>query len=217
MRMFKNLKLGIGMLKYGFRNKAIFVMGIVFFCLGVLFMILFSDIGYFAGATYFMITGVFSESALVSQGVTGMVQSSPKKKALHTSVPVILNTCWFYISYFIFMFIRLVMLWVRGQEMQPGEPVIYGLMAIICMVYGLGFYKLFYVAFGFFVLTFFPLCSGGEELICQALAGVPLWVAVLIGLAEILIGACIQYGLYRLTYRLPIDKMSVNMSLRKLM
>ena len=205
------------MLKYGFRNKPILVMGIVFFCLGVLFMILFSDIGYFAGATYFMITGVFSESALISQGVTGMVQSSPKKKALHTSVPVILNTCWFYISYFIFMSIRLVMWRAGGQEMQSGEPVMYGLLAIICMVYGLGCYKLFYVAIVFFALTFFPLCLGGEEVIYQALAGVPLWVAVLIGLAEILLGACIQYGLYRLTYRLPIDKMSVNVSVRKLM
>lgn len=215
--MFKNLKLGIRMLKYGFRSKSILVMGIVFFCLGILFMILFSDIGYFAGATYFMVTGIFCESSVTSLGITGMVQSSPKRKALHTSVPVVLNTCWFYITYFVFMFIGLVMWRVRGQEMQPGEPVIYGLLAIICMVYGLGCYKLFYVAVGFFVLTYFPLSEGGEELICQALAGVPLWAAVLIGLAEILLGACIQYGLYRLAYRLPIDKMSVNMSLRKLM
>lgn len=215
--MFKNLKLGIGMLKYGFRSKSMFVMGIVFFCLGVLFMILFSDIGYFAGATYFMVTGIFCESSVTSLGITGMVQSSPKKKALHSSVPVVLNACWFYITYFVFLFIRLVMWRVRGQEMQPGEPVIYGLLAIICMVYGLGCYKLFYVAIVFFALTFFPLSWGGEELICQALTGVPLWVTVLIGLTEILLGACIQYGLYRLTYRLPIDKMSVNVSLRKLM
>ena len=214
--MFKGLKLGIRMLKYGFRSKSMLVMGIVFFCLGILFMILFSDIGYFAGATYFMVTGLFCESSITSLGITGMVQSSPKKKALHTSVPVVLNTCWFYITYFVFMSIRLVMWRVSGQEMQPSEPVIYGLLAIICMVYGLGCYKLFYVAVVFFVLTYFPLCWGGEELIHQAMMGVPLWVAVLIGLVEILLGACVQYGLYRLTYRLPIDKMSVNMSLRKL-
>lgn len=215
--MFKNLKLGIRMLKYGFRSRSMLVMGVVFFCFGVLFTTLFSNIGYFMGATYFMVTGIFCESSVTSLGITGLVQSSPKKKALHTSVPVALNISWFYITYFVFMFIRLVMWRAGGQEMQPGEPVMYGLLAIICMVYGLGCYKLFYVAVCFFVLTFFPLCWGGEELICQALAGVPLWVAVLIGLAEILLGACIQYGLYRLAYRLPIDKMSVNVSLRKLM
>lgn len=215
--MFKNLKLGIGMLKYGYRSKLMLVMGIAFFCLGILFMILFSDLGYFAGASYFMITGIFCGSAVSSLGFTGIAQSSPRKKALHSSVPVILNTCWFYLTYFVFMFIRLVLWRVRGQGMQPGEPVIYGLLAIICMVYCLGCYKLVFVAMGLFVLMYFPICLGGSELICQALAGFPLWGAVLIGLAEILLGACIQYGLYRLAYRLPMDKMAVNVSLRKLM
>lgn len=215
--MFKNLKLGIRILKYGFRSKVILVMGIVFFCLGALFMILFSDLGYFAGASYFMVTGIFCGSAAASPGFTGIAQSSPRKKALHSSVPVILNTCWFYLTYFVFLFIRLVLWRVRGQGMQPGEPVIYGLLAFICMVYCLGCYKLFYVAIVFFIVTFFPLCLGGAELIYQALMGIPLWAAVLIGLGEISIGACIQYGLYRLAYRLPMDKMAVNVSLRKLM
>lgn len=214
--MIKDFKLGIRIIKYSFRIKLMLVFGMVFFGLGIIFMILLPEAGYFAETSYWMIAGIMCVSPITSLGITGIVQSSPRKKALHTSVPAILNMCWCLITYIVILLVNLVM-WQAGvREPQHGELVVYGLMVIIFMIYGLGYYKLFFLAVGLFVLMYFPLSWGGEEIICQALAEIPFWVAAVIGLAEILLGACVEYGLYRLAYRLPIDKVALNASLRKL-
>lgn len=214
--MIKDFKLGIRILKYSFRIKAMAVCSILFFSLGIICMVLLPNTGYVAVTSYWMIAGMMFVSSVTSLGITGIVQSSSRKRALHTSVPAILNMCWCLVTYIVFLMLKLVMWQVGGREPQPGELVVYGLMVIICMIYGLGFYKLFFVAVGLFVLLFFPLCWGGEDIICQALAEIPLWVAAVIGLAEILLGAGVEYGMYRLAYRLPIDKLALNVSLRKL-
>ena len=218
--MFRDFKTGLKMLKYSFRIKWMLAAGILFFCVGIFFFgffLLSHDyvIGYFQGTVYWTLSGVMFCSAITSLGVSNMVQSSPRKKSLHTSVPVCMNLCYYLITYILFLLMGLLIWGMSGQRQQPGDPVVYGLMAALIMVYSVGCLKLFYAAILFLIVVFLPVLWGGAEAICLALADLPMGAAVCIGLAEILLGACVQYLLLRLAYRLPVDRATVTGTLRK--
>ena len=218
--MFSNFRTGFKMLKYSFRIKWMLAAGILFFCVGIFFFGFFllshdHDIGYLYGIVYWSLSGVMFCSAITSLGVSNIVQSSPRKKALHTSIPVCMNLCYYLTTYILFLLMGLLTWGMSGEKQQPGDIVVYGLMAALMMVYSVGCLKLFLAAILFLVAVFFPVLWGGAESICLALADLPMGAAVCIGLAEILLGACVQYLLLRLAYRLPVDRTAVTGPLRK--
>lgn len=218
--MFNNFRTGFKMLKYSFRIKWMLAVGIFFFCVGIFFFAFFHlshdhDLGYFQGTVYWALSGVMFCSAITSLGVSNIVQSSPRKKALHTFVPVCMNLCYYLITYILILLMGLLIWGMSGQKQQPGDLVVYGLMAAMMTVYSVGCLKLFYAAILFLIVVFFPVLWGGAEAICTALADLPMGAAVCIGLAEILLGACVQYFLLRLAYRLPVERAAVTGALRK--
>lgn len=218
--MFSDFKTGFKMLKYSFRIKWMLAAGILFFCVGIFifgFFLLSHDrvLGYFQGTVYWTLSGMMFCSAITSLGVSNIVQSSSRKKAMHTSVPVCINLCYYLITYILFLLIGLLAWGMSGQRQQPGDIVVYGLMAALIMVYSVGCLKLFFIAILFLIATYFPVLWGGTEAICRASADLPMGVAVCVGLAEILLGACVQYFLLRLAYRLPVDRTAVTGPLRK--
>ena len=213
--MFRDFKRGFKMLKYSFRIKPILAVGIFFFCVGIVFFMLSPDIGYLQGTVYWTLSGVMLCTAITPLGVSNMVQSSPRKKALHTSVPVCMNLCYYLVTYILFLLMGLLIWGMSGQRQQPGDPVVYGLMAAVIMVYSVGCLKLFFAAILFLIAAYLPILWGGAETICQMAADLPMGPAVCIGMAEILLGACVQYLLFRLAYRLPVDRTAVTGPLRK--
>lgn len=213
--MLCDFKRGFKMLKYSFRIKLILAFDIFIFCMGIVFFLLSPDIGYLQGIVFWTLSGVMFCSAITPLGVSNMVQSSPRKKALHTSVPVCMNLCYYLVTYILFLLMGLLIWGMSGQKQQPGDPVVYGLVAAVIMVYSVGCLKLFYVAILFLIVAYFPILRGGAEAICQMSVDLPTGAAVCIGMAEILLGACVQYLLLRLAYRLPVDRMTVTGPLRK--
>ena len=218
--MFSDFRTGFKMLKYSFRIKWMLAAGILFFCVGIFFFGFFllshdNDIGYFYGIVYWTMSGVMLCSTITSLGVSNIVQSSSRKKALHTSVPVCMNLCYYLITYILFLLMGLLIWGMSGQRLQPGDIVMYGLMAALIMVYSVGCLKLFYVAILFLIVVFFPVLWDGAEAICLMSADLPMGAAVCIGLAEILLGAGVQYFLLRLAYHLPVDRAAVTGALRK--
>ena len=213
--MIKNLKLGVKLLRYTFRIKTSIIVGAVFFSLGLLLLLL-PGVGYFAGSTYWMVGGLFVTNTLVSLNASTMVLSSSAKRALQTSIPTVLNLGYCLITYFLFMLFEILLWKVDGREQEPGVLVVYGLLAFILMIYN-SYYKIFALAVVFFAITFFWISWGGEQLILTAASQLPLSVAAVIGLAAIMLGALLQYGIALLTYRMPMGKMVINQDLRKLM
>lgn len=153
--MFSNFKTGWKMLKYSFRIKWMLALGIFFFCVGIFFFAFFQlsydhVLGYFQGTVYWTLSGVMFCSAYTSLGVSNIVQSSPRKKALHTSVLVCMNLCYYLITYILFLLMGLLIWGMNGERQQPGDLVVYGLMAALMMVYSVGCLKLFLAAILFF-------------------------------------------------------------------
>lgn len=213
--MFRDFKTGWKMIKYSFRIKLILAFDIFIFCMGIVFFLLSPDIGYLQGTVLWTLSGVMFCTAITSLGVSNIVQSSPRKKVLHTSFPVCMNLCYYLVTYILFLLMGLLIWGMSGQRQQPGDPVVYGLVAAVIMVYSVGCLKLFFAAILFLMAAYFPILWGGADTICKMSADLPMGAAICIGLAEILLGACVQYFLFRLAYRLPVDRTGVTGPLRK--
>lgn len=156
---------------------------------------------------YWMTVGMIATGICFTLNASSIMQSSPLKKALQISVPVVLNLSYYMMSYLLFLLIEALLWTVGGREQDPGVLVLYGLMAIVFMVYNSS-YKIFELATVLFVVAFFSLLLGGEYLIRQMLTGLSPGLAGIIGLGEILVGALLQYCLALLTYRMPLSRRS---------
>ena len=213
--MIKILKRGIKLLKYTYKLKSNIIIGIIFFVLGLTFL-LEPGIGSVSCSIYWMIVGLVLTGICSHINASAIVQSSPLKKTLQISVPVILSFCYYMMVYLVFLLIEALLWSVGGREKNPGVLVFYGLMAIVFMLYNSG-YKLFELATAFFCVAFLSLLWGGEQPIRQMFAGVSPWMAGIIGFGEILSGALLQYCLALLTYRMPLSRRAIVRELRKWM
>lgn len=211
--MIKNFKLAARMWKYGFKVKAALVWGAVLFGLGCLFFALPKSSA-FAGTIYWMLTGLFITGAFSSLNASAVVQSSPRKKAMQTSAPAVLSLC-YYLAIYVFLLAMEMLLWKMGiQEQQPGVLVVFGMVTLIFLVYS-GLYKIFILAFVFFITAYLSLYFYGEQLIFQTAERLPLGIAACIGLVEILLGAALQYAIFLLTYPMPINRATLHQQLRR--
>lgn len=210
--MIKRLKQGIKLLKYTYKLKPNIVVCIIFFVLGLTFL-LEPGIGSVSCSIYWMIVGLVLTGICSHINASAIVQSSPIKKTLQISIPVVLSLCYYTIAYLLFLLIEALLWSVGGREQDPGVLVFYGLMAIVFMLYNSG-YKMFELATVFFCVAFLSLLWGGEQPIRQMLAGLSPWVAGIIGFGEILLGAPLQYCLALLTYRMPLSRRAIVRELR---
>lgn len=213
--MIKSLKRGIKLLKYTYKLKSNIIVGIIFFVLGLAFL-LEPVMGWISCSTYCMIVGLVLTGICSHINASVIVQSSPLKKTLQISVPVILSLCYYLMAYLVFLLIEALLWSVGGREKNPGALVFYGLMAIVFMLYNSG-YKLFELATAFFCVASLALLWGGEQPIRQMLADFSPWMTGLIGFGEILLGALLQYCLALLTYRMPLSRRAIVRELRKWM
>ena len=210
--MIKRLKQGIKLIKYTYKLKTNIVVSIIFFVLGLTFL-LEPGIGSVSCSIYWIIVGLVLTGICSHINASAIVQSSPFKKTLQISIPVVLSLCYYTIAYLLFLSIEALLWSVGGREQDPGVLVFYGLMAIVFMLYNSG-YKMFELATVFFCVAFLSLLWGGEQPIRQMLGGLSPWVAGIIGFGEILLGALLQYCLALLTYCMPLSRRAIVRELR---
>ena len=214
--MIKNLKRGIKLLKYTYKLKLNVIMSMIFFIVGLIFL-LEPEMGSVIGSIYLMWAGMIVTTFCFNINVSSIVQSSPFKRTLQVTVPVVLNLCYCMMAYLLFLLIEALFWSVGGREQDPGVLVFYGLMAIVFMAYSSTAYKIFGLATVFFAVAFLSLLWGGEQPIRQMSAGLSLGGAGAIGLGEILLGAFLQYSLALLTYRMSLSRSAIVREPRKQM
>lgn len=210
--MIKSLKQGIKLLKYTYKFKANIIIGMIFFAVGLTFLLEPAS-GPVHCCVYWMIVGMLVTGICSHINASAIVQSSPLKKTLQILVPVVLSLCFYTMVYLLFLLINALFWSVGGRKQDPGVLVFYGLMAIVFMLYNSG-YKMFELVTVFFAVAFFSLLWVGEQPIRQMLAGLPPWIAGIIGLGEILLGALLQYCVALLTYRIPLSRRAIVRELR---
>ena len=213
--MIKSLKHGIKLLKYTYKLKQSVFVCMIFFVVGLAFLL---ELGRssISCSIYWLTVGMIATGTCFTVNTPSIVQSSPLKRTLQISIPVVLNLSCHIMTYLLFLLLEVLLWTVGGRERDPGALVIYGLMAIVFMVYNSS-YKIFELVTVFFIVAFLSLLLGGEYLIRQMLAGLSPAIAAVIGFGEILIGALLQYCLALLTYRMPLSMRAIARELRKWM
>lgn len=215
--MLKDFKLGIRLLKYGFGVKANMFFAGLFLAVGICALLFIPVNG--TWMIYMMASAAYLVQILSSLQVTAIANSSPRRKALHTKIPVLISLPFYLLLYVAGCLVELWMLHIgRRQEQEVAQSVIMaGLIMVLFMIYVGGAFK-YFVASVVMACTVILFIIFGGNIIFEILEPhIPIGPALLFGLAAVLLGAILQYLLSLLLYRYPASKAAQMRQLQKYM
>lgn len=221
--MVNNLRLGMKSLRYSYGWKRTMVCMALLTVPGVVMAVAgpHLKLGIFSGFIL-VIEAIFPMQLLASLGVSNMLQASPLKKKMQTSVPALF--CTFCMTAVFLLSLLICGIRVMGEpaEIQAvcEEIVQYALWMACVMMYLAVTYKYFLVATIFFLAVNTNLWSGylGSRFVnFSALEGVaaPFLAAAALGLGIIAAGGILEYLLSLLVYKAPMSKQAQSASLRR--
>lgn len=217
--MVKKFKFGIQFIKYcsGIWQCALFAL--LFFVMGVFFFVINMNKPAFLPPVYLAVSVMYLIQLLNTLHTSSLVRSSPKGKALQTSIPAIVGTVALLMTYGLTVVVELLLLknGLTRIEDVVSALVIAGLFEMLVLGYcGMAFKWFFVSLFLFLMFAFFllPIQYLFNELVAPH---IPLWGAVIIGALEIALGGCLQFMLSLMVYRDPSSKAAQMAQLRKYM
>ena len=221
--MMRDLKLGFKIMKYGLGVKAIIFALVVCIIASVFISMLvpFGLGGLYLGMAVMMVTQlVFSVS------VSTMVQTSPQKKRLQTTVPTLISGIFLLLC----NTLNLLFAWLGYLRMQnntnsffiitmePGEleaGIIFasGMMVFI-MIYAHCSMKYIWVSTIVFLILFY---TGFHYLRVGEIVYpiMPTWVAVLISYGIVVAGCVLMYGISCVTYKKDFSRQTFETQLKR--
>lgn len=211
------MKLGFKLLRYAWGIKTTLLSGGIFFLLGLLSFTM-SVQTWYLGGYLLMVLAVYPAQLLSSLTVSNLVQTSPWKKALQTSVPTVLTAGAFALTYGGALIISLLRLNAR-PEMREDMVMILVLFAFeifLIMTYCGIAYKTYVLGTALFIIVFVigsSVIQIGAAL--GAFRGVSVFVAACSGFAAMLLGSAVQYGLSLMLYKRALSKNAQYPGLRK--
>lgn len=217
--MIEQIKMSIKLLRYTFGIKTCIALGGIFLLCGVAISLLPEGLG-LSGSFVLVATGMWSTQLFYSLGVSGLVQSSPYKKAIQTSMPALISFFSLLGSYVVILLLRLPKLGTAGAEMQQDtalDLISSGLLIVIIMLYTGIAYKFFVAATVLFFVTFLGIMFVESAYLVFTPVMPPVGIAAAIGFLEIVVGALLQYGMSLLVYKYPMAKRAQMRSLQKQM
>ena len=215
--MMKSMKLGFKLLRYAWGIKTTLLSGGIFFLLGLLSFTM-SVQTWYLGGYLLMVLAVYPAQLLSSLTVSNLVQTSPWKKALQTSVPTALTAGAFALTYGGALIISLFRLNAR-PEMREDMVMILVLFAFeifLIMTYCGIAYKTYVLGTALFSIVFVigsSVIQIGAAL--GAFRGVSVFGAACSGFAAMLLGSAVQYGLSLMLYKRALSKNAQYPGLRK--
>lgn len=215
--MVKKFKFGMKCIKYCSGIWQCTLFALLFFVLGSLFFII--NMPVFLPPVYLGISVSYLIQLLNTLHISALVRSSPKGKALQTSIPAIVGTVAILLVYGLTVVVELLLLknGLTRIEDVVSALVIAGLFEMFTLGYcGMAF-KWFFLSL--FLLLVFAFSLMPMQYLFSELAAphIPLWGAVIIGVLEITLGGCLQFVLSLMVYREPSSKAAQMQSLRKYM
>lgn len=173
---------------------------------------------WYLGGYLLMVLAVYPAQLLSSLTVSNLVQTSPWKKALQTSVPTALTAGAFALTYGGALIISLLRLNAR-PEMREDMVMILVLFTFeifLIMTYCGIAYKTYVLGTALFIIVF--VIGSRVIQIGAALGvfrGVSVFVAACSGFAAMLLGSAVQYGLSLMLYKRALSKNAQYPGLRK--
>lgn len=202
--MTRRIKLGMKLIRYSFDLKGNIILMVLFTILGILWFF-FTEMEQF-GPLYLAIQGVYFHQMINTLQYSDMVLSSPREKELQISVTLLLSIlCG--LSFYMLTILLSVLDWklFRQEGYSFKALVVFGSIFMVMMIYEVLWPKMGTImVFVTILMVFIPIFLAYTESGSRLLEGISLGAGVGIGLAEILLGAVLQYLAARLTYRLPV-------------
>lgn len=173
------------------------------------------------GAYLLLVVSMYPAQYVNSLCGSQLVQSSPYKKTLMTSLPTALTFCSGIAVYLAVVVIEVVRACVGQGSMGHSSRLILlcGVLLLLLNLYVGVAYK--YFAVSIFLLAvcmvgFYNL-SGimGDTALAQFFLAIPLPVALVIGLCCALLGGVMQYGVSLLVYKKPMSRRAIYGLLRQ--
>ena len=216
--MIKKIKLGFRMLRYCFGLKSSLIGMGLFFVVGLLMnLVPFGDLS--MPSFFMMLVVIWPAQLIYSLSVSDMIGTSPRKKEMQTTVPVLVNAT---IAIPLFLLMSALAFGHRNEGTAKSGLLIGALCAFSILIYAGTAYKFFLAStIGFFIfyggigrLQFLRLADESVRAFFDAL---PYGAAVGIGVLMILTGALFEYVISLLIYRFPLAKRAQMKGLQKVM
>ncbi len=222
----------IKMMRYALQFKMIIILSALFFVFGIIFEIAgmgATDSSYSLPALYLALTGMYFYQMVFSCTVSKMVQSSPMKKKLQVTGPILITFISSLIVFAVYVALRLIKITPEflydNNITYPRAYSTIPFMAVwlfIFFVYMAFSYRSFILSMVFIFLTIIGILgfSFKTEIfirMSENLIGAdnsPLMI-IIVSLAIIIAGAVIGYILSLLLYKKPISEMAVRYALRQ--
>lgn len=222
MKLAEKMRFTIKCMRYSLRLK-INLIGLVFMTvLGLVYEIL--DFSNGVGGSYFiLISAMYPAQLLYSVCMSQLVQASPYKKALTTSIVTLLTFCSGLIFYLLVIGVKSV--WVVLDPSQAGrragEILAAGLFLVMIEIYTAVVFRYFWggiiLLSAIMVGVYSSIIStdGIFHSLGQLFSRCPLPAAIVLGLCLALLGGLLQYGMSLLLYNRPISKRAIYGVLRQ--
>lgn len=218
--MIEQIKMGAKMLRYGHSiglNMGMagffFLLGVVIECLPVFNLRIWGDY-------MIIVNGMWMAQTLYSVNAAGLVQTSPWKKRLQTSVPTAIGFLGYALCYLVIVLLKLLEIVRADAEQLATVPTMLIIDAVIgawMMVYCGTAFKYYIPSTIIFIGVFYGWFFGENIPRGLSQSALPIWSAVVIGYVILLVGAALQYGLARLVYHKALDKRGQLRGLQKYM
>ena len=221
--MFEQVKYGLKLVKYGLTFKMQMAFSVIFLVFGAV-------VEYFGrgmnmlGGFYIVLSAMFIIQLIISMDLSTMVQTSPYKKKLQTSIPILTCTPIMLFSYTVVVLIRLYYIYLdpaRSENPENQGAVKAGLMAIILLLFFVSAYmgvcfKYFLLSLMGLMIVVFPISFVFNiPRIFEAIDKIPTVAIVAAGYVLIIAGQGISYLLTRLTYKKDLSKYAFGAAMKR--
>lgn len=224
--MINDLKIGFKIMKYGHAAKLSIIASIIVGLFGLAFCALSLVMTSTFPGGYFLMMSVLLLLQLISTvGAANLVQTSPMKRKLQTSVPALISVVLMLGGYLFQAAASAVMVCVKPETLQAScTQLIFTavIMGVIMLYYG-AVYKYFVASTAAFLIVFLiiyePMIMG--DLLWTYLPFSGAWgnfvLSAAIGLVIILAGGVLEYLISLAVYKAPVSKWALGARLRKQM
>lgn len=225
--MINDVKLGFKIMKYGHSAKLSIIGSIAFAVLGLVFCVIdIMAIQSFLGGYLLMLSSLLLLQLISTVNAASLVQTSPMKKKLQTSVPAFFSIFLMLLAYLLNVVVAAVAVCANPGAIERFCTEIMctaGLMGLMMLYYG-AVYKYFVASTAVFFIIFiffYPSVISGDindELLWSLMPFAGYWenfaLTVVIGLGIILVCGVLQYLISLAVYKAPISKLALGARLR---
>lgn len=217
--MINKIKLGVNLIKYSSKlGKNVFSIFIILI-IGIIVEVLSKGTN-FLGGFYLLIAGLFVSELVTSLDLTDLIQTSPLKKQLQTSIPVVVSNIIYLVLFTVLLIEKAILLKIYPAS---GDEI---LKSILCVVL-LNFIAIVYngICFKYYIFSIIglmltvggvsPFNNSIYQKIIEPFNYDMKWLVIIImGYVLILLGGLIEYGIRCLLYKKPLSKIAFNGAFR---